>query len=146
MLLQTIRRLSLDSSTLGKISLDLESRDPQRRDRAETFLQYLHDKGWILLFTYHHIQEFLQHENYNRFRERVALIERLPVICVVRRSDEDHTGTVVDLHALEYSEILDHAASPEQLITDVPKRLFRYTNGREFVEKHYLEWEIVRPT
>ena len=81
------KMVSLDSSTLGKISKDFWHNDSGRARRARDFIDTAVSNSIYIVLSLTHLTELLRHANDTEVANRIRFLQRLPLVAWPRRYD-----------------------------------------------------------
>jgi hypothetical protein len=139
--------IALDSSHLGGIARDASSPDASRRKAADAFLETLDGCGGILVLSWHHIQELLQHGDKSVVAGRVRFLESLPMVgWVTSLVDDTVPGTIADITAREVSAAFRSPQSDAIAVRNaVTPHMFRIDSGARAVAPFVAAWEQLEP-
>jgi hypothetical protein len=127
--------ISIDTSIFSSLAKDYRCDDKQRKGQATKFIEYLNSNGFIPFFSFHHIQEMLQHESDDEIYFRWSLIKRFPMVAwFCSHNDRAALGSIVDIHATEVKYLAKTKnLDTKSLLSKVKKDLLRYSSGDDFV-------------
>lgn len=139
--------VALDSSQLGDWFRDKFSRDPLRRATAVSFEEALVKSGWVVLLSWHHLEELLSVESETIAANRMRGIQALPLVAWPALSDgQEGLGSVVDIVGAEISAALKlHGTSPLEVRNHVAKTLLRVGTGEQALSPYAGIWRELQP-
>lgn len=137
--------IAIDTSALGAMSKDFWSGDAKRRDRASATVHSLADDNWVIVLTFEHIQELIQHENDEVAFNRLRFLSRLPMVAKLKTFSGSQFGTVFDIDCHEIDAIVRHGLhSPAHIIQHVRGHCWDFLSGEELIGEVDEFWEMTR--
>jgi hypothetical protein len=138
--------ISIDTSIFGSLAKDYFSRNVQICDKAKKTIACMNENGMIPFFSFHHIQEILQHDDDRVVFERWSLINMFPQIAwMCSYSDENVLGSVFDVHLIEVKYLLDNPQSGSgEFKNEVVGKYIKYSDGKDFTARFELVYAQVR--
>ncbi len=94
--------VSLDTATLGRLSLDSHSEDAQTRKAAKDFIESLAELSCSVVISLTHICELLRHNDDSIVHQRLKFLSQLPLIAWPRPHNQTwFVGSIADIAAKE---------------------------------------------
>jgi hypothetical protein len=140
------RYIALDTSHLARLADDAHGQREARRKVAATFMEAFSGCGGILLLSWHHFEELLQHGDSALVARRVAFIQSLPMVATIASvAAGDAPGSVIDILALEVTEAFKQPRADVVAIRDrVAQVIFRCGTGRATIGPYVASLEQLR--
>jgi hypothetical protein len=141
-----VKFIALDSSHLANIARERLSKDSSLRQSVAALERAIELSGHIVALSMHHFQELLVHSDAEVVAQRIAFIQSLPVVAVVRSFlGEGVAGSVFDIQAAEVTVAFQRAeATPHAIREDVRMRMFRLTTGAEAIQPFLADLPAVQ--
>lgn len=140
------RYVALDSSHLARLADDWSARNNTRRGRACAFQAAFDEQGYVLLLSWHHLQELLSHGNADRVSARMTFIRSLPMIGLVRPYvDEGLPGSVIHLQAREVKAAFDDSQADLTRVRDLASaNMIRLESGEAALRPMVEAWPVLK--
>lgn len=135
-----------DSSHWAKWLDAVQSRDPDRRQRALALHGQLIEQGRIPLLSWHHLEELLGGDDDEAARARIAYLQQLPLIAWLRLPrDEVGVGSIVQVLAAEAIAAGEGHADLVSIRDRARTLLLKTGPGTAAIGVDGWVWEAVRP-
>lgn len=129
--------ISIDTSIFGALAKDYFSGKTEKRKSAKETIDFINQSGLVPFFSFHHIQEILQHKNRGVVFNRWSLIKRFH--CVAWLSSFDNSeilGSSIDFHKCEVELALNKKLLCSATLREfIVGKLVNFCAGEDFVEK-----------
>ncbi len=136
--------VALDSSQLGNWARDRDSTDDAIRAAALDFETEFLQSGFILVVTFHHIDELLAHSD-AAVRTRLALLKTLPLVAWPHLPASSMLpGGISDIMAAEI-EAAVHKDTAEAVRDQVAQSIFKVGTGEEALSFFDRHWKALQP-
>lgn len=134
--MRVAKLISIDTSIFGVLAKDYFSSDLIKRQRAKLTVDYINHSGFIPFFTFHHIQEIIQHKNRGVVFNRWSLIKKFHTVAWLScYEDSNILGSVIDIHKLEVKSCIDFGfVDLAHLRAIIREQLIKYCVGEWFVD------------
>ena len=129
--------ISIDTSIYGEAADDYYCNDRRRSESAKKFVEFVVDKGLVPFFSYHHIQEILQHDNDTVVFNRWSLIRKFPTVSwFCSHANKTFIGSAFDIHVAEVKYLTGESMQGvKEIIRNVKNDLIMYSSGEDFVNQ-----------
>jgi hypothetical protein len=149
--------IALDSSHLGDLARDASSSDEDRRKAVRVFFETLSGCGGVLLLSWHHIEELLQHDGESVVAARIGFLQCLPMVAwidsfgcpMVAWIDSfgcaTVPGTIADITVHEVVAAYQVPDADGLAVRDaVAKKIFRIDSGARAIAPFLAQWGLLK--
>lgn len=140
------RYVVLDSSHIGDVVRDTQSRNREQRHAAQRFLPDLIAAGCLPLFCWHQLEELLQHNRDEVVESRLQYLRSIPLLAWVRPPvPEMAFGSILDIFTAEVLAAFHHPhANPVEVRDLARATLFAVGAGSDAVPESFRDWRLLR--
>lgn len=129
------KTVALDSSQWGDLIRDANSSELHLRREARIFAKSLLEKGYRILFSFHHLLELLAYENSEVVSERLRFIRDIEFLSWIGSETEGVVlGSILQIMAWEARMAYEFGGDVTEVRRRVKTRLIRSGSGREIVD------------
>ncbi|AVQ81106.1 hypothetical protein C4F17_09185 [Variovorax sp. PMC12] len=134
----------MDSSHLAGLALDWASPVRSRQEAARSFVPRLIERGWVLLLSWHQVQELMQHRDDSLVDERLRFIQSWPLLAWIR-SKEAGPGSVFDAWRMEVCAAYDFPDADVHGVRELTRpRIFSFGSGADALPDIFKDWRHLR--
>ena len=146
MLIRPPRLVLLDTSHLTGLAADHSSADPTRRQAAQSFRSTLIAAGWLMLLSWHQLEELIQHRDDELVDRRLQFLRDMPMLAWVSPFDSNSgPGSVIDILATEASAAQSHPEVDVMGVRDLARaHLISFGPGDAAVHEGFRDWRLLR--
>lgn len=139
--------VALDSSHLGDFARDYYSANTAVQAETRVFERKLRDHGYILVLSWHHLQELLTHEDEIVIERRLQWLCSQKMLAWVRSPKSSQTvGSILDILA---HEVRAAYRSPDSDVNAIRKQvamaLFYLDSGLNVIAPFAEHWKVLKP-
>lgn len=141
------RFIAMDSSQLGDWCRDKLSKDSSQRAIATSFEEALTRNGWVVLLSWHHLEELLSVESSTVAANRMHCLQTLPLVGWPAQSDgQPGLGSVMDIVGAEIRAALGlQGASALEIRDLVAMTWLRVGTGEQALSPYADIWRELQP-
>jgi hypothetical protein len=138
------KTVALDSSQWINLIRDANGSDLQLRTAARKFAESLLEKGYSIIFSFHHLQELLAYENPSKVSERLRFIQDIEFLSWVGSQRQEYgLGSILDIIAAEARVAFESGGDAAQIRRGAKTRLIRSGRGSDIVDEDPIYQEIL---